>query len=304
MSTPNLLRLVFLAALWGASFLFMRVVSPVLGAVPSAFGRVGLGALGLLVLLLVMRVPPAFRGRLPAVLLIGTLSSGIPFLMYSLAALVLPAGYSAIINALTPLMGVMIGAAFFGEAISRAKLAGVVLGLAGVAVLTQTGPVVLDAAVLGGVLACLTATVCYGFSSFLTRRWITERGGLDNRLVAFGTQVGAVLCLAPLLAWQWITSPEGPALHALDATGWGALLALGLLCTAFAYVVFFGLMAEVGPVKALSVTFLVPLFGVLWGWVFLDEALSLAHAAGGGLIAVALWLVIKPSRLPTPPRSA
>jgi drug/metabolite transporter (DMT)-like permease len=172
MSTPNLLRLLFLAALWGASFLFMRVASPVLGAVPSAFWRVVLGALGLLALLLVMRVPPAFRGRLPALLALGAINSGIPFLMYSLAAQVLPAGYSAILNALTPLMGVVIGAAFFGEGVSRAKMGGVILGLGGVAVLTQAGPVALNVAVLGGVLACLVATACYGLAGFLVRRWI------------------------------------------------------------------------------------------------------------------------------------
>lgn len=303
MSTPNLLRLISLAALWGASFLFMRVVSPVLGAVPSAFWRVTLGALGLLALLLVMRVPPVFRGRLPALLALGAINSGIPFLMYSLAAQVLPAGYSAILNALTPLMGVVMGAAFFGEGVSRAKMGGVILGLVGVAVLTQAGPVALNVAVLGGVLACLVATACYGLAGFLVRRWITERGGLDSRLVAFGSQVGAMLCLAPMLAWYLFTAPATPDGPTLGITGWGALLALGLLCTAFAYVLLFDLIANVGPIKAMTVTFLIPLFGVLWGWMFLNETLSSAHAIGGGLIAVAMWLVVKPSRMPVTPRS-
>ena len=296
MSTASLIRLLILAALWGGSFLFMRIAAPVLGSVPMAFGRVTFAALGLTALVVLARLRPAFQGKLGASLALGVMNSGVPFLMFALAARVLPAGYSAILNATTPLMGVLIGALAFGERITGARLGGMALGIAGVAVLAQTGPVALTPPVLAGIGACLAATACYGVAGFLTRRWITARGGLDSRLVALGSQWGAVLVLAPFAAWEFWRQPDLPAtLLAAPPGVWGALLALGLLCTAFAYVLYFRLIADVGPVKALTATFLVPLFGVAWGWLFLGEAATWAHAAGGGLIAGALWLVLRPA---------
>ncbi len=305
MSFASLLRMLVLAAVWGSSFLFMRVAVPVLGAVPTAFTRVLLAALGLALAVAALRIARDFQGKLGATLALGVINSGVPFLMYSFAARVLPAGYSAILNATAPLMGVLVGAAAFGERPTAAKLASVAIGLTGVAVLTQTGPVQASAAVLGGVAACLTATVCYALAGYLTKRWITQRGGLDNRLVAFGSQLGAVLCLLPVVLAQAQASAgagadaSAPTLwvawSAAGAREWGALLALGLVCTAGAYVLYFRLIADVGPLKALAVTFLIPLFGVLWGALFLGETLSWAHAAGGGLIALALWLVLRPA---------
>ncbi|WCM93085.1 DMT family transporter [Acidovorax sp. NCPPB 2350] len=299
MPPASLLRLLLLAALWGGSFLFTRYTVPVLGAVPTAFGRVALAALGLMALLALPPRRPAFQGRLGAVLVLGVVNSGIPFCMFALAARVLPAGYSAMLNATTPLMGVLIGAAVFGERITGAGAAGVLLGMAGVAVLAQAGPVALSAPVLAGIAACLVATACYGLAGFLTRRWITARGGLDSRMVALGSQWGAVLVLAPWAFWQaWSEPGLAAAWAGASPRVWGALLAMGLLCTALAYVLYFRLIADVGPLKALSVTFLVPLFGVAWGWLLLDEAVTGAHAAGGVLIALALWLVLRPA----PPR--
>ncbi len=295
MPLPSFLRLVLLAALWGGSFLLMRVAAPVLGALPTTFARVLLGAAGLALLLVVLRLRPQFGGRLGATLLLGVVNSGIPFLMFAMAARSLPAGYSAILNATTPLMGVLIGALAFGERITAARVGGVVLGMAGVAVLAQAGPVALTPEVLGGMAACLVATACYGLAGFLTKRWITERGGLDSRIVALGSQMGAVLVLVPVVAWELLRQPAvATAWLAAPAPVWGALLALGLLCTALAYVLYFRLIADVGPLKALTVTFLIPLFGVAWGWLLLGEPATLAHVAGGGLIAAALWLVLRP----------
>jgi len=196
----DLLRLLFLAAIWGASFLFMRIIAPVLGSMPTAFFRASLGALGLLAILLVMRVRWDFRGKLKQCLVLGIFSAGLPAAMYSLAALVLPAGYSAIFNATTPMVGVLIGMLFFAEALTLSKAAGVALGLFGVAVLSRIGPVEFDRELLFGAAACLIATTCYGFAGFLTRRWIAEQGGLDNRLTAFASLCGASLFLLPFFS--------------------------------------------------------------------------------------------------------
>ncbi|MFL9877246.1 DMT family transporter [Herbaspirillum rhizosphaerae] len=291
MKPADLLRLFALSAIWGASFLFMRIVVPELGALNTAFFRVLFGALGLLLILAVLRVKYRFQGKLRAAMMLGAINSGIPFVLYSQAAKVLPAGYSATLNATTPLMGAIIGALFFGDTMTWRKFAGVLLGLAGVAVLTITGPTEHDAATVLGALACLLATSCYGLAGFLTRRWITDRGGLDSKLVAFGSQLGAVALLLPFFAIS--TSTAGSPFHGGTGT-WFALLALGFVCSALAYILFFRLIADIGPVRSLTVTFLIPLFGVLWGWLFLNEQLSWAYAVGGVLIGAALLLVLKP----------
>ena len=183
----------------------------------------------------------------------------------------------------------MIGAALFGERIGVNKLAGVLIGLGGVAVLTRTGPATRRRC--GAWRPAWRRPLATGWP-VLTKRWIADRGGLDSRVVALGSQLGAVLLLLPFMLWQAAAQPlswpeAGPRV-------WAALLALGLLCTALAYVLYFRLIADVGPLKALTVTFLIPPFGMFWSWLALGETVSGLQALGGALIALALWLVLRP----------
>lgn len=291
MNLVDILRLLSLAAIWGASFLFMRIIAPVIGTLPTAFFRVSIAFVGLLVILALMRVDWNFRGKLKVVMVLGLINSGIPATFYSLAAQVLPAGYSAIFNATTPLMGVLIGGLFFSEQLTLAKVSGVFLGLLGVGILTRAGPVAFDLQLLMGALACLLATTCYGFAGFLTRRWLDHQGGLDSRLSALGSMFGATVFLLPLFGYSVISQP--PASWG-GWSVWLSLLGLGLVCTALAYILYFRLLSSIGPVKSMTVTFLIPPFGVLWGALLLDEPLGMAHLYGGVLIAAALWLVLKP----------
>ncbi|ALS62151.1 DMT family transporter [Pandoraea norimbergensis] len=294
MRSSDIARLLTLSAIWGASFLFMRIIVPALGPLPTAFFRVALGALGLAVILLVLRVRWQFKGLLGASMVLGVINSGIPFVMYCLAARVLPAGYSSILNATTPLMGVLIGVVFFRERLTGAKGLGVLLGLIGVAVLTRTGPVAMSGPVVMGALACLVATSCYGLAGYLTKRWISDRGGLDAKLVAFGSQLGAAIVLLPFFAYvSTTTGMPGPATGGV----WAAMAALGFVCSALAYMLFFRLIADLGPLRSLTVTFLIPPFGVLWGALFLNEAVTFAHLVGGCFIAMAVWLVCKPPKV-------
>jgi len=294
----DMFRLLALAAIWGASFLFLRIIAPVLGTFPTAFFRVLLATAGLLVILLLLRTRWDFRGKLGLCLVLGVINSGLPFALYSVAAQLAPAGYSAIFNATTPMMGVLIGALFFAEELTLAKIIGVFSGLGGVALLMRIGPVPFDTELLLGALACLGATACYGFGGFLTRRWINQGEGLDSEVVAFGSQLGATLCLLPLFGLSLLNAPP---VNWGDSTVWLSLLGLGLVCTAFAYILYFRLLADIGPVKTLTVTFLIPPFGVLWGVIFLDEPLSWAYVQGGALIALALWLILRqaPTTRPT-----
>ena len=292
MRLVDLVRMLSLAGIWGASFLFMRIIAPVLGTIPTAFFRVSIAATGLVVILALMRVRWDFGGKLKVILILGVINSGVPATLYSVAAQVLPAGYSSIFNATTPLMGVLIGGLFFSEKLTLTKMAGVFLGLLGVGILTRAGPVAFNLDLLMGALACLLATTFYGFAGFLARRWLDQQGGLDPRLSALGSMLGATLFLLPLFGLSVINQP--PA-------SWGGmsvwLSLLGLVCTAFAYILYFRLLTSIGPVKSMTVTFMIPPFGVLWGALFLGEPLSMAHVYGGLLIAVALWLVLKPGAM-------
>ncbi|MET3106138.1 drug/metabolite transporter (DMT)-like permease [Oxalobacteraceae bacterium GrIS 2.11] len=290
LKTADLVRLFGLSAIWGASFLFMRIIVPVLGVLPTSFFRVLLSSTGLLVILFLMKFRLQFNGKFKSLLLLGTISSGIPVVMYNIAALYLPAGYSAIFNATTPLMGIVIGSLFFSEKFTLIKLLGVLFGLSGVAVLTRTGPMVMDGQLLLGALACLLATSCYGLAGFLTKRWVSDLGGLDSKLVALGSQLGATALILPPFLFSVATNTP----VSWGGMGvWAALAGLGLVCTALAYVVFFRLIADIGPVKSLTVTFLIPPFGVLWGAIFLGEQITSAHLIGGILIAIALGLVLR-----------
>lgn len=225
--------------------------------------------------------------------MLGIINSGVPFLMYAVAALWLPAGYSAILNATTPLMGALIGFSFFHETLTLRKWAGVMLGLVGIGLITTTGEVDLSGQLAIGVLACLIATACYGCAGFLTRRWVTERGGLDAKLVAFGSQIGAVLFLLPFFVYTLAT---GPAVDWAQPGVWASVLAVGFLCTAFAYLLYFRLIADIGPLRSLTVTFLIPPFGILWGYLVLGETLTGGFVFGGAVVCLAVWLVTSPAR--------
>ena len=286
-------RLLALAAIWGASFLFIRIAAPAFGSVNTTFLRVFFALVGLAAMLLLLRTPMQFQGKLKSIMVLGIINSGVPFLMYAVAALWLPAGYSAILNATTPLMGALIGFSFFHETLTLRKWAGVMLGLVGIGLITTTGEVDLSGQLAIGVLACLIATACYGCAGFLTRRWVTERGGLDAKLVAFGSQIGAVLFLLPFFGYTLAT---GPAVDWAQPGVWASVLAVGFLCTAFAYLLYFRLIADIGPLRSLTVTFLIPPFGILWGYLVLGETLTGGFVFGGAVVCLAVWLVTSPAR--------
>jgi multidrug transporter EmrE-like cation transporter len=168
------------------------------------------GFSGLAVILFVVKASFNFEGKFKSSLILGVINSGFPFLMYCLAARWLPAGYSAILNATTPLMGALTGLIFFRERLTTRKWGGVLLGLVGIMVITTVGESRSTNETLAGVVACLAATACYGIAGFLTRRWISNKGGLDPKTVAFGSQIGATLFLLPFFIYS---TTIGPAIN-------------------------------------------------------------------------------------------
>lgn len=293
MRIADYFRLLLLAAIWGASFLFMRIAVPQFGAINTAFLRVFLGFTGLAIILFMFKSSFDFKDKFKPSVILGVINSGLPFLMYCLAARWLPAGYSAIMNATTPLMGALIGFSCFSEKLTFRKWAGMFLGLVGIIVITTIGEAQSSDKQIIGVIACLIATSCYGVSSFLTRSWITDKGGLDPKIVAFGSQMGASIFLLPFFIWS---TSVGPAVNWLQQEPGISVIAVGVICTALAYILYFRLIADIGPLRSLTVTFLIPPFGVLWGYLVLNETINNGFIIGAITIGIAVWMVVSPEK--------
>ncbi|MGY4829710.1 DMT family transporter [Sphaerotilaceae bacterium SBD11-9] len=290
MKRSDLLELVALAALWGASFLFMRLGAAEFGPVALSFVRVAGAAALLLPLLAYQGQLGALRRHAPAIFVVGLTNSAIPFMCFNFAALTLNAGLSAVFNATSPLWGAVIAWLWLKDRLTPARIAGLVLGFGGVLWLVWD-----QAAFKAGtgerawaVTACLVATLFYGFSASFTKRHLT---GVPPMAVAAGSQLSALTALA-LPAWWWWPQ-QAPTAHA-----WLFALVLAVACTGLAYLLYFRLIAHVGPANAISVTFLIPVFAVVWGGMFLGEQVSLVMALGCAVILLGTSLatgVFKPT---------
>lgn len=282
MRPSDLSRLVLLATLWGGSFLLYRVVAPVFGAVLSAEARVAIAALVLLAWHGIARVPFDWRSHRREMTVVGLFNSALPFALFGFAAHALPAAYLAILNATSPLFGALIARVWLGEALEGRRLTGIVTGLTGVAALVGLGPVPVDAKTLLAAAACLVAAASYGFAGNYTRRLA---GAVPPASMATGSQVTAAIVLLPLLPFGPMPSP--PTTATVCAT-----LILGIGCTSIAYLLYFRLIRDIGATRALTVTFLVPLFATGWAWIVLDEAPTWRMAIGAALVIAATSLII------------
>jgi len=279
-SAPSwILEFIALAAIWGASFLFTHISTVAFGPFATAGLRVGIAALVLVPLMLLRGHAGAFAQHWKKVLLVGVTNSAIPFVCFAFALQSISVGLSSILNATVPLFGALIAWMWLGERPGGSRSVGLALGFAGVALLAsqKTGVATgqLDIASALGVLACLLACVCYGISASFTRRYLE---GVPSLVAATGSQVGATLLLAPLTWWFW------PA-QTPSSSAWLAAIALGVQCTGAAYILYFRLIANAGPSRALSVTFAIPVFAVIYGVVLLGETVS-AWMLGCALVIV------------------
>lgn len=282
MRSADIIRLLILAAIWGAAFLFMRIVAPVLGALWTAEVRVALAGIAMLALMAAMRRPMRFKENWRQYLIVGTFNSAVPFALFSYAALTLPAGYSAILNATSPLWGALVGAAVLGERLTARKLAGLGAGIVGVAFLVRLGPAQFSPQVMLAALACVSAALCYAIAGAYSKK---QSAGIAPPMMATGSQIGAALVLLPLLPMSPIRGEVTPFVMLIAAL-------LALLCSAVAYFIYFRLIADLGPTKALTVTFLIPLFAMLWGALFLQEAVTINTLIGCAMVVLATWLVV------------
>ena len=271
-------RLVLLAAIWGASFLFNRITAPVLGPVLTAELRTLIAGIALAVYFGVAGFNPEWRRWGRQYVIVGVLTSALPFLLWAYAALTLTAGLMSVLNATSPMWGALWSAVLLRERLNARKVLGLVIGVLGVALVT--GP---QAGEFVPVLAALAAAFCYGLAGGYMKRWAS---GVPSRGMAVGTQLAAGLLLIPFIAVSPPAVVPTPQVVA-------SILALGLLCGAIAYVLYFRLIADIGATGALTVTYLIPVFGVLWGALFLGEALSVSMLAGGALVILGTVFVLR-----------
>lgn len=280
MKPRDLLDLTLLAALWGGSFLFMRYAVPDFGVVPLIWLRVALASICLLPLLLLKRQFGALRRQAGALTVMSLFNSGLPFLLIAWATLSITAGLASIMNAMTPVFTALIGALWLGDRLDGRRGLGLLLGLAGVALLAADKADFRPGGSGWAIVAMLLATACYGFAANHTRRYLQGVPALVN---ATGTQLVSALVLLPPALWSW---PERmPGLGP-----WLATLVLGVACSALAYLLFFRLIARVGASRAVTVTFLVPVFGTLWGALFLGEPVTASMLAGGAVVLLGTGL--------------
>lgn len=260
--------LVLLAALWGASFLFMRIGAAEFGALPTAALRVGIGAAFLFPIMVAHGQVQALRQHWKASLGIGVFNSGLPFALFSFALLSINSSLAAVLNATAPMFGALVAWAWFRERPGGWRLVGLAIGFVGVLMLAGGDAGLRDegqgSAALWAMGACLLACLCYGIAANATRRFLT---GVPPIATATGSQIGASLLLVlPAIVWWPQQMPT--------ARAWFAISALGIACTGIAYFLFFRLIARAGPARALTVTFLLPVFAAFYGAVFLHESIT------------------------------
>jgi drug/metabolite transporter (DMT)-like permease len=271
------LELTLLGAIWGASFMFMRVAAADFGPFPLVEMRLAFGALVLTPFL--WRARAQFSGMLYLRIAgIAMMNATVPLTLFAWAAERAPAGIGAISNGMTVMFTALVAFMFFGERIGTRRLMGLIIGFVGVTILAsgKTAGVSVAPAALAGTAASL----CYGIGINLVRRYLTP---YPPAAVAAAALTSGALLIAPLALWNWPHQPLPPV-------SWVSALLLGVLCTGFAFVLYYRLVARIGAARTSTVTYLIPLFGVIWAWLLLGEGVTLSMVLAGALILAGVGL--------------
>ena len=272
--------------------MFMRVGAADLGAMPTAALRVAIASAFLWPILHWRGQSVLLRQHWRPVLLVGLLNSGIPFALYAFAVMHISTGLSSILNATVPLFGALVAWGWLGDRPGLSRGLGLAIGFGGIVLLTggQVGFKANDSGIspMWAVAACLAATTCYALAASFTKKHVPP---LPPLVTATGSQIGALLGLLLPALWWW--PDHVPGLHA-----WAAMLALGVLCTGVAYILYFRLIERAGPARALTVTFLIPVFAVAYGVLLLGESLTLWMLGCGAIVLLGTALSSGLLRLP------
>lgn len=289
MRSRDLVDLVALGFLWGASFLFMRIAGPEFGAFALVEVRVVIAALVLLPMLLARGQGSELTRNWRPLGILGIHNTALPFLLFTWATLYLSAGTSAILNATAPIFAAVIAWAWLGEKLTISRAGGLLVGIVGVWLLVgdKIGASVGNTTL--AVIAALGGSFLYGIGGNFTRRYASH---IKPLAVATGSQAGAALVLLPVAILTWPDTSISP-------TAWAAAIVMGLFSTALAYILYFRLIANTGPTNAITVTYLIPLFAMVLGAMVIDEPITASMAVGCAVILLGTALATGLLKLPT-----
>ncbi len=281
MKAKDIVDLILLAAVWGASFLFMRMGAPEFGPIALVQMRMFIAALFLLPILMMRGGLGDLPGNWKVLTILGFCNSAIPFLLLTYATLYVTAGYSSVFNATAPLWGALVAWVWLSERLSKMAVIGLMVGFAGVAVLTGDSESLASPGSTLAVIAAIGGAFFYGIGANYARRYTKH---LKSMSVATGSMLFPAILLLPLSVAFW---PDAPP----SARAWLALIAMGIASTGFAYILYFRLIANVGPAKAITVAYLIPAFAVIWGALILDETVTALMIVGCMIIFLGTALV-------------
>ena len=282
MRASDILRLLLLAAIWGGSFVFLRVVAPAFGPIVTADLRVLIAWGALAIYLRAAGIDVNWRRFWQQYLVIGTFNAALPFFLFAFAALHIQASYSAILNATSPFFAALFAGIWLGEKITVLKGLGFVFGIAGVGLVTGVASGAAGSAVTWAMAACLLASVSYGFVSVYTKKYAAAA---NPRAIAAGSQLMAGFMLLPFTP---LAPPPGPLTLFIAMN----MILFALLSSGVAFLLYYRLIADIGPTKALTVTFLMPAFTMIWAALFLGETITAVMIVGSTFILAGTGLVV------------
>ncbi len=282
MKPKQVVLLTLLAAIWGGSFMLMRILSPAIGALGTSFSRLFIAGLFFVGYYKIAGISVNLKHDWKIIVIVGVVNSAVPFSLFAFAALHIPAALSSIINSMSPMFGLIFAVLLLGNRINLRQVGGIVLGIVGVAVIS--GSKALPATALGymSVLACLGAAICYGLGSTIVKKYTAH---IEPVVLAGLSQLFAGIFLLPLAAAQKID-------YHIDATVIIAVLLLSLICSGLAYMIYYSLIRSVGPTKTLTVTFLIPIFSMFWALLILGEAIYPTMIYGMLIVLLGTFLVL------------
>jgi len=283
MKLADLIRLLLLSVIWGGSFLFMRIAAPEFGPIALIAVRVVGAALLLGPLILLCGHGKVFIERFAGFLVLGLIGTSLPFCLLAFSTLSLEAGFTSLLNATTPIFTAIIGVIWYRSRFTRMQYVGLLIGLLGVGVLSLNRLSFKDGGDGWAIVAALTASTAYGVGVNFSRHRMQD---LPPRLVAAGSTVAASLLMLPIGIWKW---PEvNPS-----AKAWGCALTLAIVCTAIAYLLFFKILSSASAMSASAVTFLIPVTAIIWGYIILQEGLTMRMVIGTVITFLGTALVIE-----------
>ena len=287
LSRNNFISLIIVSGLWGSSFIFLKLIAPVFGPLLTSSFRLVFAGLFMLIYFLITKKKASIKKNLKWYLIIGVLNSSIPFTLYAFAALYIPANLSVILNSTAPMFGMIFGYLIIGDKFSVQKVTGLLIGTLGVAVITSVTFVENDKMIYLALFACIGSAILYGFSGTLVKKYTSD---IDAEELTFGSMLLAGIVLIP-----FAVSDFSQIYSNLDTLL--LLVLFGIFCTAVPYLLFYRLLKEIGPVKALMVTYLMPVFGIIWSVTFLGEVIELRSIVGLFIIFIGIYFITTKKRL-------